>query len=262
MNTILTCQKKYKEMPSLTNVKKALKLLFKYIYPGYFEPIPQDCKTYLSHLKDEAYTLLHKEILKVCTDSNLTTLFFDQLDEIQKKIEWDVLATFQGDPAASNIHEIVLTYPGIYAITIYRIAHELYLLKIPLIPRMLSELAHSKTGIDIHPGAQIGNYFFIDHGTGIVIGETAVIGNNVRIYQGVTLGALSLRKGQSLKGEKRHPTIQDNVTIYAGASILGGKTVIEKNVTIGSNVFITESVKEDTLVVLKKPDLILKEKKQ
>ena len=127
---------------------------------------------------------------------------------------------------------------------------------------MLSELAHSKTGIDIHPGAQIGNYFFIDHGTGIVIGETAVIGNNVRIYQGVTLGALSLRKGQSLKGEKRHPTIQDNVTIYAGASILGGKTIIEKNVTIGSNVFITESVKEDTLVVLKKPDLILKEKKQ
>lgn len=262
MNTILTCQKKYKEMPSLTNVKKALKLLFKYIYPGYFEPIPKDCKTYLSHLKDEAYILLHKEILKVCTDSNLTTLFFEQLDEIQKKIEWDVLATFQGDPAASNIHEIILTYPGIYAITIYRIAHELYLLKIPLIPRMLSELAHSKTGIDIHPGAQIGNYFFIDHGTGIVIGETAVIGNNVRIYQGVTLGALSLRKGQSLKGEKRHPTIQDNVTIYAGASILGGKTIIGKNVTIGSNVFITESVKEDTLVVLKKPDLILKEKKQ
>lgn len=249
-------------MPSLTNVKKALKLLFKYIYPGYFEPIPKDCKTYLSHLKDEAYILLHKEILKVCTDSNLTTLFFEQLDEIQKKIEWDVLATFQGDPAASNIHEIILTYPGIYAITIYRIAHELYLLKIPLIPRMLSELAHSKTGIDIHPGAQIGNYFFIDHGTGIVIGETAVIGNNVRIYQGVTLGALSLRKGQSLKGEKRHPTIQDNVTIYAGASILGGKTIIGKNVTIGSNVFITESVKEDTLVVLKKPDLILKEKKQ
>lgn len=262
MNTILTCQKKYKEMPSLTNVKKALKLLFKYIYPGYFEPIPKDCKTYLSHLKDEAYILLHKEILKVCTDSNLTTLFFEQLDEIQKKIEWDVLATFQGDPAASNIHEIILTYPGIYAITIYRIAHELYLLKIPLIPRMLSELAHSKTGIDIHPGAQIGNYFFIDHGTGVVIGETAVIGNNVRIYQGVTLGALSLRKGQSLKGEKRHPTIQDNVTIYAGASILGGKTIIGKNVTIGSNVFITESVKEDTLVVLKKPDLILKEKKQ
>lgn len=249
-------------MPSLTNVKKALKLLFKYIYPGYFEPIPKDCKTYLSHLKDEAYILLHKEILKVCTDSNLTTLFFEQLDEIQKKIEWDVLATFQGDPAASNIHEIILTYPGIYAITIYRIAHELYLLKIPLIPRMLSELAHSKTGIDIHPGAQIGNYFFIDHGTGVVIGETAVIGNNVRIYQGVTLGALSLRKGQSLKGEKRHPTIQDNVTIYAGASILGGKTIIGKNVTIGSNVFITESVKEDTLVVLKKPDLILKEKKQ
>ena len=235
-------------MPSLTNVKKALKLLFKYIYPGYFEPIPKDCKTYLSHLKDEAYTLLHKEILKVCTYSNLTTLFFEQLDEIQKKIEWDVLATFQGDPAASNIHEIILTYPGIYAITIYRIAHELYLLKIPLIPRMLSELAHSKTGIDIHPGAQIGNYFFIDHGTGVVIGETTEIGNNVKLYQGVTLGALSTAGGQKMKGSKRHPTIMDNVTIYVGAYILGGNTIIGENTVIGANAFITASVPPNSKV--------------
>ena len=259
MNTILTCQKKYKEMPSQSNIKKVLKILFKYIYPGYFETLPQNCKGYLDEIKKEAFQLLNRELIKVSKE-NATNQFFNRLDDIKKKIEWDILATFQGDPAAKNIHEIILTYPGIMAITIYRIAHELYLLDIPMIPRMISELAHSKTGIDIHPGATIGNYFFIDHGTGVVIGETAQIGNNVRIYQGVTLGALSLRKGQALKGEKRHPTIKDNVTIYAGASILGGDTVIGNNVTIGSNVFITESVKDDMIVVLKKPDLIMKEK--
>ena len=157
MNTILTCQKKYKEMPSSTNIKKGLKLLFKYIYPGYLEPIPQENQLYFKRLKEEAYFLFDKEISKVCNDKSITSQFFNHLDEIQKKIEWDVLATFQGDPAASNIHEIILTYPGIYAITIYRLAHELYLLKVPMIPRMMSEMAHSKTGIDIHPGAQIGN---------------------------------------------------------------------------------------------------------
>ena len=157
------------------------------------------------------------------------------------------MAIYDGDPAAKYLEEIVTCYPGFYAILIYRLAHELVLLKIPVIPRIMSEKVHSMTGIDINPGATIGNSFCIDHGTGIVIGETTIIGNNVKLYQGVTLGALSTRAGQGLKGIKRHPTIEDNVTIYAGASILGD-TTIAKNTTIGSNVFITEDVKEGSKI--------------
>ena len=157
-------------------------------------------------------------------------------------------AAFEGDPAASGTDEIVLCYPGLYASTLNRIAHELFVLDVPLIPRMITEIAHDRTGIDIHPGAQIGKYFFIDHGTGVVIGSTTIIGDHVKIYQGVTLGALSTRKGQALKGKKRHPTIEDNVTIYAGASILGGGTVVGRNSVIGSNAFITKSVGEDSRV--------------
>jgi serine O-acetyltransferase len=149
------------------------------------------------------------------------------------------------------MEEIILAYPGLMATTVYRIAHELYKLDIPVLPRLMTEYAHSETGIDIHPGATIGKYFFIDHGTGIVIGETAVIGENVKIYQGVTIGALSTKGGQKLSGKKRHPTICDNVTIYAGASILGGDTVIGKNSVIGGNTFITRSVGPDTRVSMK-----------
>ena len=174
-----------------------------------------------------------------------------------------------GDPAAYNKEEIVLCYPGFLAITINRLAHELFLLKVPLIPRMMTEYAHSKTGIDIHPGATIGKYFFMDHGTGIVVGETSVIGEHVKVYQGVTIGALSTKGGQKLRGAKRHPTIEDEVTIYAGASILGGDTVIGKNVVIGgntvigkgsvigSNVFITSSVKPGTRMSVKTQELII-----
>ena len=147
------------------------------------------------------------------------------------------LRFFDGDPAAYNYNEIILCYPGLLAITTNRIAHELHLLGVPLIPRMMTEHAHSKTGIDIHPGATIGKNFFIDHGTGIVVGETTIIGDNVKVYQGVTIGALSTRGGQKLKGVKRHPTIEDNVIIYAGASILGGETVIGRGAVIGSNAF-------------------------
>ncbi len=172
----------------------------------------------------------------------ITFMFLSKLPLIREYIETDVQAAYAGDPAAYNKDEIIYSYPGLFAILVNRIAHELFLLKVPLIPRIMTEYAHSLTGIDIHPGASIGKYFFIDHGTGIVIGETTEIGDNVKVYQGVTLGALSTRGGQSLRSRKRHPTIEDNVTIYSGASILGGNTVIGKNAVIGGNAFITKSV--------------------
>ncbi|MDR3305060.1 MAG: serine acetyltransferase [Clostridiales Family XIII bacterium] len=174
--------------------------------------------------------------------AQVTDEFLGRLVAIRKLLAYDVEASFDGDPASTSMGEIVLSYPGIYAITIYRMAHELYLLNVPLIPRLMSEHAHSKTGIDIHPGAAIGKYFFLDHGTGIVVGETTCIGDNVKIYQGVTLGAHSTRGGRKLSGNKRHPDIEDNVTIYSGASILGGDTVIGEGSVIGSNAFITASV--------------------
>ncbi|MDR2110789.1 MAG: serine acetyltransferase, partial [Spirochaetaceae bacterium] len=161
-----------------------------------------------------------------------------------------------------NRDEIISSYPGIHAITVYRLAHTLYELDVPLIPRIMAEHAHGVTGIDIHPGARIGHHFFIDHGTGIVIGETTIIGNHVKIYQGVTLGGLSTRGGQALKGTKRHPTIEDHVTIYSGASIFGGDTVIGEGVVIGSNAFITRSVPEKTRVSVKNPELQFKTAEQ
>ena len=172
------------------------------------------------------------------------------LDGLKEGLNLDIEAAYNGDPAARSKEEIILTYPGFYAVMVYRIAHEFYLLNIPLIPRLLSETAHSETGIDINPGAKIGKYFFIDHGTGVVIGETAEIGNNVRIYQGVAIGALSLRNVEAYRGVKRHPTIKDNVIIYSNASILGGNTVIGNNVIIGSNVFLTHSIDDNKKVLL------------
>ena len=188
----------------------------------------------------------------------LTLKFLDRLTEIRRLINTDLEAAYDGDPAAFNKPEIVFSYPGLFAILVSRIAHELYLLNVPLIPRIMTEYAHTQTGIDIHPGATIGEYFFIDHGTGIVVGETSVIGNNVKIYQGVTIGALSTREGQKLHGTRRHPTTEDNVTIYAGASILGGNTVIGRNSVIGSNVFITTSIPPDTRVSIKTQELLMK----
>ena len=167
----------------------------------------------------------------------------------------DVNAAFDGDPAAKTKEEIIFCYPGLFAIFVYRFAHELNKMKVPFIPRIMSEYAHDHTGIDINPGATIGEYFFIDHGTGVVIGETTEIGNNVKIYQGVTLGALSTRSGQLLRNVKRHPTIEDDVTIYSSASILGGETVIGKGSVIGGNAFITESVPAGTRVSVKNPEL-------
>lgn len=188
----------------------------------------------------------------------ITIAFLKQIPKIREYIETDLQAAFDGDPAAYYKDEIIFSYPGFLAITVSRIAHELFLLKVPMIPRIMTEHAHSITGVDIHPGATIGRYFFIDHGTGIVIGETTVIGDYVKIYQGVTLGALSTRGGQRLKGHRRHPTIEDNVTIYAGASILGGETVIGAGSVIGSNVFITKSVPAGTRVSVRNQELMVK----
>ncbi|MEE3420239.1 MAG: serine O-acetyltransferase EpsC [Lachnospiraceae bacterium] len=194
-----------------------------------------------------------EELTKEAQD--LSCKFLATIPKIREYIETDLQAEFDGDPAADSKDDIIFSYPGLYAILIYRLAHELYVLKVPTIPRMMSEIAHSWTGIDINPGASIGKYFFIDHGTGIVIGETTIIGDNVKVYQGVTLGALSTRKGQLLKGKKRHPTIEDNVTIYAGASILGGNTVIGKGAVIGANAFITTSIPEGAKISIKNQEL-------
>ena len=190
-----------------------------------------------------------------------TLLFLDRLPELREILATDVEAAFQGDPACKTPAEVIFCYPGLEAITIYRLAHLLYELDIPYIPRMMCEWAHRRTGIDIHPGAKIGRYFFIDHGTGVVIGETCVIGEYVKIYQGVTLGALSFStdaNGNLVRGLKRHPTIEDRVVIYANATILGGTTVIGHHAVIGSSVWLTHSVEPMTVVSLEKPSLRIK----
>ena len=186
---------------------------------------------------------------------NITRTFLERLPHIQEMLWKDVEAEYDGDPAANSKEEIIFCYPGIFAIFVYRIAHELYELQVPFIPRIMTEYAHGETGIDINPGAKIGEYFFIDHGTGIVIGETTVIDNHVKIYQGVTLGALSTQKGQGLSGVKRHPTIEDNVVIYANTTILGGETVIGQNSVVAGNTFVVNSIPRDTKVSAHIPEL-------
>ena len=188
----------------------------------------------------------------------LTLKFMEEIPKVQDLLMKDVDATLAGDPAAGSKDEVILAYPGLYTIFIYRYAHVLYELQVPLLPRIMSEYAHGKTGIDINPGATIGEYFFIDHGTGIVIGETAIIGDYVKIYQGVTIGALSTRKGQALAGIKRHPTIEDHVIIYANATILGGDTVVGRNATVAGNTFVTESIPADAKVSAMMPELKVK----
>lgn len=247
------------------------------IFPGFFRN-----KTYRTYTSRNSLTMLLEDVLfnlskqiskvlkydskyenaeyaELVNHSNeICTEFFGRIPKIREYIATDVEAAYDGDPAAFNKDEIIFSYPGLYAITVNRIAHELYTLSVPLIPRIMTEHAHSVTGIDIHPGATIGKYFFIDHGTGIVVGETTIIGDNVKIYQGVTLGALSTKGGQNLKNTRRHPTIENDVTIYSGASILGGDTVIGEGSVIGGNVFITSSVPAGTKVSLKTPELIYK----
>ena len=208
---------------------------------------------------------LEKEIALLCPGRDaheIVAAFVARLPEVRRLVETDITAAYEGDPAASSRMEVVMAYPGLFAVTIHRLAHELYTLKVPIIPRIMSELAHSKTGIDIHPGATIGERFFIDHGTGVVIGETCVIGNNVKLYQGVTLGALSFDKdpltGALVKGVKRHPDVEDNVVIYAGATILGGSTVIGHDSEIGGNVWLRASVPPNSRVYNQPPAPVIK----
>ena len=184
--------------------------------------------------------------------------FIRRIPEVQALLCKDVEAEYNGDTAANSREEIIFSYPGLFAIFVYRYAHVLYQMKVPFIPRIMTEYAHGETGIDINPGANIGEYFFIDHGTGIVIGETTDIGNNVKIYQGVTLGALSTRKGQQLSGIKRHPTIEDNVVIYANTTILGGETIIGANSVVAGNTFVTKSIPANTKVASTMPELEIK----
>jgi len=189
---------------------------------------------------------------------NITTDLFSQLPTVRRSLELDIEAAYDGDPAAKS-HDEIIVYPGFQAVIAYRIAHELHTQGVPLIPRIINEYAHSRTGIDIHPGATVGSHFFIDHGTGVVIGETADIGNWVRIYQGVTLGALSLQDVESKRGKKRHPTIEDEVIIYAGATILGGETVVGRGSIVGGGVWLTKSVEPYTIVTQGEPNLKFKQ---
>ncbi len=207
---------------------------------------------------------LAREVALLCSERDAEAIvdaFAESMIEVRRLVETDIDAAYDGDPAAISRMEVVMAYPGIYAVTVHRIAHVLYRLEVPIIPRVMSEFAHSKTGIDIHPGATIGERFFIDHGTGVVIGETTVIGRNVRIYQGVTLGGLSFAKdttGALVKGLKRHPNIEDNVVIYANATILGGGTTIGHDSEIGGNVWLKDSVPPYSRVYNKPPAPIIK----
>ena len=241
--------------PDKETVIDIVQKLHRIVYPGYSRDKNYriyNAKHNLSMLMEDVLFNLTRQAAIVLGNEKrgeeLCLEFFSRLPAIRALIQTDLQAAFDGDPAATGKEEIILSYPGLFAITVYRLAHGLQELGLPMIPRVMTEYAHSITGIDIHPGATIGAAFFIDHGTGIVIGETAVIGENVKIYQGVTLGGLSTRGGQSLRGKRRHPTIEDNVTIYANATILGGDTIIGRDCVIGSSVFITESVAPGTTV--------------
>lgn len=259
-------------MPDKTDVIHLVKILQKLLFPGYFGNVEGGFSNIGRHTRNllaDAYGVLRKQVCRAlnleageenCSEKysaagNIALEFLGKLPKIRQTVLMDVQASLSGDPAAKSEDEVIFAYPGLLAVYIYRLAHELHLSGIPLIPRTMTEYAHSRTGIDIHPGAKIGDYFFIDHGTGVVIGETTEIGQNVKIYQGVTLGALSTRGGQKLKNVKRHPTLEDEVTVYSGASILGGQTVIGKGCVIGGNVFLTQSVPPGTQVSLKNIEL-------
>ena len=250
-------------LPCLTNIKKFINSVKEFFFPNFFT-----CQNEANNPLEEARDVLKIEIDKVfkLTNDNrdvdsLVEKIMNSIVELIPVIKSDLKSFYEGDPAAEDYVEIIITYPGFKALVTYRVAHILYQNQIRYLPRMLSEIAHSQTGIDIHPGATIGQSFFIDHGTGIVIGETSIIGDNVRIYQGVTVGALSLENGHALKGIKRHPTIGNNVIIYANASILGGETIIGDNTIIGGNVFITKSVPDNHMVAFNNSDKLIVKKR-
>jgi len=264
------------DLPNRDEVIRILRELQSLLYPGFLRQrlFFANVEFFVGDVVDSLFVRLSEEIGRAlyhedCTQCHklvghdfrpqaeqITVEFFRRIPRIRALLEKEVQAAYDGDPAAKNFAEIVLCYPGFEAITTYRLAHELLLLGVPLIPRIMSEFIHHRSGIDIHPGATIGESFFIDHGTGVVIGETTIIGNNVKVYQGVTLGALSFPKderGEIIRGRKRHPTIEDDVTIYANATILGGETTVGRGSVIGGNVWLTESVPPFTKVIIETP---------
>jgi serine O-acetyltransferase len=268
-------------LPSLESTIDIIERARRILFPGYFIRFRVDAMNleyYLGEEETSFFQILSEQItlcirheclryLQPCTHceergQEIALEFLKKLPRLRTLLSRDVRAALEGDPATQSADEIIFSYPGLFAITVYRLAHQLIELGVPLMPRMMTEYAHSKTGIDIHPGAQIGESFFIDHGTGVVIGETTCIGNRVRLYQGVTLGALSIPWGatEKLRAQKRHPTIEDDVIIYSGATILGGDTLIGARSVIGGNVWITESIPQDMHVFLKRPELVFRGK--
>jgi serine O-acetyltransferase len=269
----------HQALPSRDAVVAILSDLSEVIYPGFGRRQNLhigNVEYYVGSLVDALHDTLTEQITRalrhdMCEEAphvdfealaqTKTVEFLKRLPAVRDLLDADVAAAYKGDPAAKSHHEIIFCYPGLEAITVYRLAHELLTLGVPYVPRMMTEYAHSKTGIDIHPGAHIGPGFFIDHGTGVVIGETCVIGENVKLYQGVTLGALSFQKdaeGELVRDTKRHPTLEDDVIVYANATILGGNTTVGARSVIGSNVWLTQTVAPGTVVVLEKPALRLK----
>ena len=274
-NEELFMPKNGRSLPSRAVIIDVVKELRAVIFPGYFwsdSAAGMFPEYYTGYRLNDLYDRLKEQIEIALLYANqeieqqeaseqadrICGGFFEKLPEVQERLLKDVQAGFDGDPAAKSKEEIISSYPGVFAIYVYRLAHILYVENVPHIPRIMTEYAHGKTGIDINPGAVIGDYFFIDHGTGVAIGETTEIGRNVKLYQGVTLGALSTRQGQQLANVKRHPTICDNVTIYSNSSVLGGETVIGENTIIGGNTFITESIPANTKVSAKSPELVIK----
>lgn len=264
-------------LPSQDSVKEIIELLMNIFFPGFFtkEEIQKDKLNEFTTAKVKKLNdLLYEEIIKSLNFQKefqqlakkqkaekvekeacrFAMSFLNKIPAIRNILKSDVDAFFESDPAANSQEEVIVSYPGIYAIAVYRAAHELHKLKVPLIPRIMTEYAHGKTGIDIHPGATIAEYFFIDHGTGVVIGETTIIGKHCRIYQGVTLGALKIEferddKGNVIEVKKRHPTLEDDVTIYAGATILGGRTILKKGTVIGGNAWVTSTTEEGAKII-------------
>jgi serine O-acetyltransferase len=265
----------HRPLPSRETVIDILGDLLDILYPGYFRRQNLhlgNVEYHVGDLIDGLHDKLTQQIARAlrhdCEDTaegdfeaaaqQKTLGLLRRLPDLRLLLEQDVTAAYEGDPAARGYHEIIFSYPGVEAVSVYRIAHELLQLGVPLIPRMMTEHAHAKTGIDIHPGARIGTGFFIDHGTGVVIGETCEIGRNVKLYQGVTLGALSFPRdtdGHIIRGKKRHPTLEDDVVVYANATILGGESIIGHHAVIGSNVWLTHGVAPFTVVSLEKPSL-------
>lgn len=269
----------HEPLPSREAVYEILADLYEIIYPGFgrrqnlhIGNVEYFVGSLIDSLHDKLTTQIARALRhEMCEESphvdfealaqSKTIQFLKRIPYVRDVLDSDVAAAYRGDPAARSHHEIIFCYPGLEAITVYRVAHELLSLGVPYVPRMMTEFAHMKTGIDIHPGAKIGHGFFIDHGTGVVIGETCHIGNSVKLYQGVTLGALSFQKdsdGELVRGTKRHPTLEDDVIVYANATVLGGNTVVGARSVIGSNVWLTNSVAPDTVVVLEKPALRVK----